>query len=195
MVEDFDQQPNEEGFEPLDEMLCEYVDGTMEDGVRAAFEECLCADRELAERVDRLRCTRSLLCHYGGRQRLPEQLRRRVQRRLACELASETVCGQSPRRTELSVRLTNVASLTSSVVAALVLGVLVGELWLADPQSADATFPAPPAYTHTATMWPWYSSTSDRPARPSHLYQQAAQTGSLQADTLRPVLQRTAAGR
>ncbi len=68
----------------LDELLCEYVDGTMDHVVCRAFEECLAMDHGLAAQVKRLRSTRSLLCRY--RCKAPRDLRARVRRRLAEEM-------------------------------------------------------------------------------------------------------------
>ena len=75
----------------LDELLCEYVDGTMDPTVRQAFEECLCCDPMLAQQVERLRCTRTLLCRHGCQLRMPQGLQARVRRRLACRTAGSIV--------------------------------------------------------------------------------------------------------
>lgn len=64
----------------MDEFLCEYVDDTMDCSVRAAFEECLECDSRLAQRVKRLRGTRSLLSQYSFQT--PKDLRKKVRRRL-----------------------------------------------------------------------------------------------------------------
>ena len=68
----------------LDELLCEYVDGTIDQAVRAAFDECMSADKSLAERVQCLRRTRHLLKQYrcrdtrGVQQRVRERVEREV---------------------------------------------------------------------------------------------------------------------
>ncbi len=68
----------------MDELLCEYVDGTMDRAVRAAFEECVECDTGLARQVRYLRCTRRLLCEH--RLRTPTGLRACVRRRLSRHL-------------------------------------------------------------------------------------------------------------
>ena len=70
----------------LDELLCEYVDGTMDRAVRQAFEEYLHTDPVLAQQVECLRCTRTLLCRHGCQVHAPQGLRARVHRRLAWEM-------------------------------------------------------------------------------------------------------------
>ena len=48
----------------FDELLCEYVDGDVDQAVRATFDECMSVDKSLAERVETLRRTRRLLKQY-----------------------------------------------------------------------------------------------------------------------------------
>ena len=64
----------------MDEILCEYVDGTMDRTVRLAFEECVRCDDHLARQVEGLASTRRLLREQ--RWRVPAGLRERVRRRL-----------------------------------------------------------------------------------------------------------------
>ena len=68
----------------MDELLCEYVDGTMDRTVRTAFEECVEGDTRLASQVKCLRCIRRLL--YDHRLRTPIGLRECVRRRLSRHL-------------------------------------------------------------------------------------------------------------
>lgn len=68
----------------MDELLCEYVDGTMDHTVRTAFEECVEGDTRLASQVRCLRCIRRLL--YDHRLRTPIGLRECVRRRLSRHL-------------------------------------------------------------------------------------------------------------
>ncbi len=65
----------------MDEFLCEYIDGTMDYSVRAAFEECVECDTRLARQVRHLRGTQRLLCEY--RSRTPTGLRAKVLKRLS----------------------------------------------------------------------------------------------------------------
>lgn len=85
----------------LDEFLCEYVDGAMDDAVREAFEECLMMDSVLAEQVERLRSARSLLCRY--RCRAPRDLRARVRQRVALEMMRSMGDNERPQKEERTV--------------------------------------------------------------------------------------------
>ncbi|WP_243664019.1 anti-sigma factor family protein [Rhodothermus marinus] len=52
-------------FSDLDELLCEYVDGTMDPAVRQVFEEYLRTNPTLAHHVECLCRTRQLLCQHA----------------------------------------------------------------------------------------------------------------------------------
>lgn len=73
----------------LDEFLCEYVDGTMDPVVRAAFEEYMRQNPDLYYHVECLRETRSMLCRYGCHLRAPAALQQRLRERLGEELIAE----------------------------------------------------------------------------------------------------------
>ena len=110
------EQPDEQ----LDEFLCEYVDGTMDPAVRAAFEEFLEANPSLAAHARCLCHTRSMLCSYGGRHAgatLEEQIRQRV--------AGELTRKARVEATFLS-RLGKAAMATSVVSLMLILGMMAG---------------------------------------------------------------------
>ncbi len=70
----------------LDELLCEYVDGTVDRAVRAAFDECMSEDKGLAERVECLRRIRRLLKQHRCRE--ARGVRLRVRQRLVRELCA-----------------------------------------------------------------------------------------------------------
>ncbi len=126
----------------LDELLCEYVDGTMDPAVRAAFEECLSTDPVLAQQVERLRRTRTLLCHHGGRVRAPQDLQARVRRQLAWEM----VYAQPPSFSQAALRLGAFVAAGSVVAAVVMAGLLVGATWLtqeADPLAGAGATPPP----------------------------------------------------
>ncbi len=123
----------------LDELLCEYVDGTMDRAVRAAFEECLRADPLLAKQVEQLRCTRTLLCRHGCHVPDPDALQARIQRRLA----AERLYPQSPYFPEAASRLSAFAAAGSVVAAAVMIGLLVGAAWLAQQPTAEIADQAP----------------------------------------------------
>lgn len=87
MRDGYDPSDGEDGASAgLDEFLCEYVDGTMDPAVRAAFEEYLRLNPSLYEHIDCLRETRSMLCRYGCRLRAPAALQQRLRERLGEEL-------------------------------------------------------------------------------------------------------------
>ena len=116
----------------LDELLCEYVDGTMDRVVRSAFEECLRRDVCLAQQVERLRCMRLLLCRY--RCRAPSGLQARILERLQQEMVAADEPTPSRKR--------GYARAGSVIVALLIAGILAGASWLASPERVVSS----PAY-------------------------------------------------
>lgn len=110
----------EEGDERLDEFLCEYVDGTMEAGVRASFEEYLAQNPDLAAHVRGLVLTRSLLCSHRECAHAPSTL----QRRLQIEIARDQM-GTTPDTVPVG-GLGRFATFTSVVGFAVLLGAVVG---------------------------------------------------------------------
>lgn len=124
----------------LDELLCEYVDGTMDRAVRMAFEECLSTDPVLAQQVERLRRTRSLLCRHGCQVRTPHGLQARVRRRLAQEMMHP----QPSYFSQNALRVGVYVAAGSVIAAAVMVGVLVGTSWLAPPSTSVADRPVPP---------------------------------------------------
>ncbi len=78
--------PDDAHYPWLSEFLCEYVDGTMEPGARAMFEECVRGNPELLKHVERLCATREMLCAYGCRDLpAPCDLHALLHRRIALE--------------------------------------------------------------------------------------------------------------
>ncbi|MDA0875464.1 MAG: hypothetical protein O3C45_10450 [Bacteroidetes bacterium] len=123
--------------EQLDEFLCEYVDGTMDPAVRAAFEEFLEANPDLAAHARCLCQTRSMLCSFGGRHprsNMEEQIRQRV----AGELDRKTRAEQT-----FQTRLGRAAMATSMFSLLLILGMMAG---LADVESGVPRF--------ASSLWP-----------------------------------------
>lgn len=107
----------------LDELLCEYVDGTMDKIVREAFEEYLDMNPELAAHVRCLRETRNLLCHVGACRCASAGMQIQLRLRLANELESRDRAAMV-----LSNRLGNFAAVTSAVGLMLILGMMAGLL-------------------------------------------------------------------
>jgi len=106
--------------EQLDELLCEYVDGTMDPAVKVVFEEYLAQNPDLAAHARCLRETRSMLCRIGECA-CATATQNELRVRLASELA---------RRNRSSAivwsRLGNVALLTSTVGLMLIFGMMAG---------------------------------------------------------------------
>ena len=121
----------------LDELLCEYVDGTMDRAVRQAFEEYLHTDPVLAQQVERLRCTRTLLCRHGCQVHAPQGLQARVRRRLAWEMMRP----QPPYFPRVASRLGVFIAVGSVAAAVVMVSLLVGAALLTEKPSpvADTT--------------------------------------------------------
>lgn len=117
MCDGYDPSDGEDGASGLDEFLCEYVDGTMDPVVRAAFEEYLRLNPDLYEHIECLRETRSMLCRYGCRLRAPAALQQRLRERLGEELFSPP-----PVMPVVADRLSWIAGLSSLVL--LIVGFL-----------------------------------------------------------------------
>ena len=122
----------------LDELLCEYVDGTMDRVVRGAFEECLRKDQHLAERVECLRFTRSLLCKY--RCRAPDGLQSRILERVEQEIVEFDEAGSSND--------SGLARAGSVIVTLLVAGMLAGASWMYSLEENAAS----PAYAREVSL-------------------------------------------
>ncbi len=147
----------------LDELLCEYVDGTMDRAVRQAFEEYLHTDPVLAHQVECLRCTRTLLCRHGCQVHAPQGLQARVRRRLAWEMMRPQPLYFSRAASRLNA-LVAVGSVAAVVVMA---SLLVGAVLLAEQPSSVRTL-APDVVRHEArpaTMTPlWGQRPPDVPS-------------------------------
>lgn len=116
----------------LDELLCEYVDGTMDPAVRDVFEEYLRANPELADHVARLHETRMLLCRYGCQCSAPRGLQSRLRRQLYCEMMRT----QEPLFTDAANRLRAAASVTSAVAVFATVCMLAGMTLFADESTS-----------------------------------------------------------
>lgn len=104
----------------LDELLCEYVDGTMDPTVREAFEEYLEANPDLANHAECLCQTRERLSQYRCRH-MRETLHLEIRERVARELKRKDRSVQL-----MNSRLGNAAMITSAVSLMLILGMMVG---------------------------------------------------------------------
>lgn len=105
----------------LDELLCEYVDGTMDPTVQTVFEEYLEANPDLAAHVRCLCDTRKMLCRVGACHCASVSLQAQLRIKLANELVRKS-------RTSAAVwsRLGNAALLTSTVGLFLIVGMMAG---------------------------------------------------------------------
>ena len=123
------EQPDDQ----LDEFLCEYVDGTMDPAVKAAFEEFLEANPTLAAHARCLCRTRSMLCSYGGRHQRPS-LESRIRKQAKADLDHVS------RREDLLIsRLGKIAMATSITSLVFILGMLV-PFALIDSQQRQAAW-------------------------------------------------------
>jgi hypothetical protein len=106
--------------EQLDELLCEYVDGTMDPSVKIVFEEYLAENPDLAAHVRCLCETRRLLCRIGQCEcatATSAQLRHSLARELSRQNRSSV---------RVWTRLGNIALATSTVGLLLIFGMMAG---------------------------------------------------------------------
>ncbi len=129
MCEGYDPPLKDDHPHLEDELLCEYVDGTMDPVVREVFDEYLLANPDLRNHVECLRSTRMLLCHYGCRCRAPRDLHDRLRRQLTCDLVN----GKVPFHILVADRLKG-ATVTSAMAIVLVLGLVGGFSMMQDGQ-------------------------------------------------------------
>lgn len=128
--------PDKDLYAELDELLCEYVDGAMDPAVRRVFEEYVRANPDLAAHIDDLRRTRALLCRYRCRIHAPFGFSRKLHR----EVTDEMMRAQAPMFSTTSHRLRQATSLTSMVVAMMMVGLVSGSL-LVEEESSHASHP------------------------------------------------------
>lgn len=134
----------------LNEWLCEYVDGTMDPSLQMVFEEYVQANPELKEHIEQLQHTREMLCGCEESLSAPEEV---------CAQVRGTVEGdmlRSPRTVEETVREHPIATVVSSVMVALVVGMFTGAMLL-----APSSLPSDDAGTAAAVK-----QQSEPPARP-----------------------------
>lgn len=158
----------------LDELLCEYVDGTMDPTVREAFEEYLEANPDLANHAECLCQTRERLSQYRCRH-MRETLHLEIRERVARELK------RKDRSVQLvNSRLANAAMITSAVSLVLILGMMVGVTavqqmkvegsmtGVVDVEPDRSPLAASDAHAHTlsggALPLEWMSTTTRTPA-------------------------------
>lgn len=159
MTDRYNDIPNDDWFcETLDELMCEYVDSTMDPDVRVIFEEFLTANPEIAAKAGCLKKTRSLLCQYGCHVEAPKGLHTRLRSRLAWEMLQNQ---SKPFMGEAAEKVAPFVTMTSAVVVVVFVGLLASTFFL-DGQSHSAT--ASPATT-TPPISRLETSASDLPAR------------------------------
>jgi len=129
MSERYDQDPSLPNDDALDEYLCEYVDGTMDPAVRAAFEDFLSANPALQAHVQRLQRTRAI-CSRQHCAAAPRDL----QHRLRAEIARDLMGDNGP--VFYLPRLGHFAVLTSLLALSVLIGVVVGASLLDRPVSS-----------------------------------------------------------
>lgn len=158
----------------LDELLCEYVDGTMDPCVREAFEEYLEANPDLAQHAECLCQTRERLSQYRCRH-MRETLHLEIRERVARELK------RKDRSVQLvNTRLVNAAMITSAVSLVLILGMMVGvtavqqmnvegnDAGFVQMEQERSSLAASDAHAHTMAGRPmpleWFDTTPTTPA-------------------------------
>jgi hypothetical protein len=105
----------------MDELLCEYVDGTMDASVRRVFEEFLAVNPDLAAHAQSLARIRALLCNYRCRLHAPGNFSHRLHR----ELTTEWMASMAPSKGDAAGRLRHVATLTSLAATITLMSLLV----------------------------------------------------------------------
>jgi anti-sigma factor RsiW len=117
-----DDLSDDPGSSPLDELLCEYVDGTMDPDVCRVFEEYLQANPGIAAQVEDLKHTRSLLANrrdFCAKPPLPLQLL--VQTRIAREIVVEEAGSEAAVE-----RLSSWAFVASTALILFLAGMVAG---------------------------------------------------------------------
>lgn len=140
MTNRYNDTPDDDWFcETLDELMCEYVDGTMDPDVRVVFEEFLTANPEIAAKAGCLKKTRSLLCQYGCHVEAPKGLHTRLRSRLAWEMLQNQ---PKPLMAETAEKMAPFVTMTSAVVVVVFVGLLASTFFLdIQPHSATASPP------------------------------------------------------
>lgn len=75
----------------LEEMIVDYVDGTMDPVLAQTFEEYLTQNPSLAEEVKRMRSVRNFMCGLNCGCSAPDGFQSRLRRQLDCEMMREQV--------------------------------------------------------------------------------------------------------
>jgi anti-sigma factor RsiW len=133
MREGYNPEDHDSIDDALDELLCEYVDGSMDPDVRVVFEEYLATDAKLAAHVRQLCETRNMLCSFGACKCASAGLQAQLRVRLAGEFARK-----NRSSLVISSRLGRVALLTSAVGLTLIVGMMAGLLTVVQRTSPDA---------------------------------------------------------
>ncbi|GBD00335.1 hypothetical protein HRbin18_00042 [bacterium HR18] len=140
-------------FSDWDELLCEYVDGTMDPAVRQVFEEYLRANPAVAHHVACLCRTRQLLHQHGACMlRAPEGFQARLRQRLAYEMMREQRVLDY-----VSLPLRGVTVLASAAVILFLVGMYTGTWLYAEnvtrPSSTEVAPVVSPAVSSEFVTW------------------------------------------
>ena len=84
----------------LDELLCDYVDGTMDPATRKAFEELVSRDQSVARYLEGLREAHSLLSNTGQCVCAPKQFHSKLRARLNSETGKMDIFGVEPKSSD-----------------------------------------------------------------------------------------------
>lgn len=122
----------------IDEWLCEYVDGTMDPAQEAVFTSYVEANPDLKAHIEELKRTRALLGQCGMPDPPPTK---EAQNRVCDHVESDLLRSRLSLTEALSTRPRFTAGLFVSVLAALMIGVVVGSATVApSPSSPASTF-------------------------------------------------------
>lgn len=80
----------------LDELMCEYVDGTMDPSIRKVFDELVRANPVVAQSCNCARQVQSILKNAGHHVSAPRQFQSRLRARLNAETGKIDVIGLTP---------------------------------------------------------------------------------------------------
>lgn len=105
-----------DAYDWIGEWLCEYVDGTMDPSMQAVFEEYMEANPELAEHVERLCRTRTLLNGCECDQQQPSDRRKERLRRAKERLQQEIAEGHVPDEEDRDARVGEIESQIEAVL-------------------------------------------------------------------------------
>ncbi|NND71047.1 MAG: hypothetical protein HKN43_05665 [Rhodothermales bacterium] len=102
-MDDWYKAPDFQNDQLLDELMCEYVDGTMDPSVRSAFDELVNSCPEIARQIQGLTEAQHVLKQTGCSLCAPQQFQSKLRARLNAETGKIDVYGLPPVSTRSSI--------------------------------------------------------------------------------------------